>query len=125
MIDKSIRLVKNCINFFRRIPLNFRALYVLCFRLQSEYNSANKSANQYNNDIERLKSIVEDKERAALQLRHQLDSKTELLKTANKQMADTSSENKHLKSLNKVSNFTSSVLSRLSTTRVVVIGGCF
>ena len=70
--------------------------------MQSECSDLNKASKQSNSDIERLKSIVDEKERVVLQLRHQVESKSELLRTSNKNSDEAEREGTILKMKNQV-----------------------
>jgi len=48
--------------------------------MQSELNELNRTSKQSNSDIKRWKSVADEKERVVLQLRHQLENKSEQLK---------------------------------------------
>ena len=71
--------------------------------MQSEITDLSRVSKHSHNDTERLKATVDEKERVVLQLRHQLESKSEQLKASNKQSDDTSRERNFLKCRSQVS----------------------
>ncbi|CAK8684441.1 unnamed protein product [Clavelina lepadiformis] len=64
--------------------------------LRSDYNDLTRTAKSSKSDLERTRSVANDKERISMQLRHQLETKTEHLKSAVQEAEVTNVKNKRL-----------------------------